>query len=408
MINADTHDNPIPHSDRVFYEHLINSGALYCEAIENADGVPFQLIFGPVPGEGYYQSIGRGIETLTGIRAEEFTEKVFLEMVEKVVPLTPGITPETLETRGKFINGELKSYKAEVLLKLRSGERKWIQDSSLPLTDEETGKVIGAFGILFDINDRKRHMNNLKDAKERAEDSDRLKSSFLHNISHEIRTPLNAIVGFSAFLNDPGSYSGNRDEIKEIITRSSDHLLEIFDDIVEISNLEAGNVRIKKVKVNINDTIRKVYDRFRAKALEKILSIGYIAALEDDDAEILSDGYKLLRVLNNLVGNATKFTKAGEVRFGYSVKNDELEFFVSDTGIGIPGELHQMIFKSFFQGDSSNTRVYEGTGLGLSISKAYVEMLGGRIWFNSSPGTGSVFYFTIPFERISHRNANEY
>jgi signal transduction histidine kinase len=401
MIEADPHKNTVPDNGKDVFENLLNSGALYCDAIENADGVPFQLIFGKKPGDGYYISVGRGITLLAGIPAEEFTEKVFMEMTEKVIPLKQGISLDSAETREKFINGEIKSYKAEVLIKLRNGEKKWIQDSSLPITDEYTGKVIGAFGILFDINDRKRYLNNLEVAKQKAEESDRLKSAFLHNISHEIRTPLNAIVGFSAFVSDPDSFTGDRNEIRDIITRSSDHLLEIFDDIVEISNLEAGNVRIKKEKVNINNTLRKVYDRFREKAHKKIISIGYVTALDDSQAELLTDGYKLLQVLNHLVGNATKFTKAGEVRFGYSVKNDELEFFISDTGIGIAGEHYPMIFKSFFQGDSSNTRVYEGTGLGLSISKAYVELLGGEIWFNSQPGEGSVFYFTLPWERAT-------
>jgi signal transduction histidine kinase len=401
MRTSDASDNMDPHQCRDVNEHLINYEALYCEAIENADGVPFQLVFGPRPGEGYYLAIGKGIALLTGIPAEEFTEKVFLGMIENVIPLTPGISADLPDTRAKFINGELKSYKAEVLLRLKSGERRWIQDSSLPLTDEETGKVIGAFGILFDINDRKRNLNNLKDAKERAEESDRLKSAFLHNISHEIRTPLNAIVGFSSFVSDPDSFTGDKNEIRDIITRSSDHLLEIFDDIVEISNLEAGNVRINKEKVNVNETLRKVYDRFREKAIKKIISIGYVAALDDSRAELMTDGYKLLQVLIHLVSNATKFTKAGEVRFGYIVKKEKLEFFVSDTGIGIAGEHYPMIFKSFFQGDSSNTRLYEGTGLGLSISKAYVELLGGEIWFNSQPGSGSVFYFTLPHENVA-------
>lgn len=400
MLNPDTCNNPVPDPERDVYEHLINSGALYCDAIENADGVPFQLIFGEKPGEGYYLTIGRGIARLTGVPAEEFTEKVFIDMIEQVVPLKPGISSDSAETREKFKNGELKSYKAEVLIRFRGGEKKWIQDSSLPLTDGDTGRVIGAFGILFDINDRKRYLNKLEDAKERAEESDRLKSAFLHNISHEIRTPLNAIVGFSAFINDPDSYSGDRDEIRDIITRSSDHLLEIFEDIVEMSSLEAGNVRIKKENVNINAVLRKIYERFREKAHTKIISLGYVAELDDTRAEVRTDRYKLSQVLVNLVGNAMKFTKEGEVSFGYSVKHDELEFFVSDTGIGIPGEHYPMIFKSFFQGDSSNTRVYEGTGLGLSISKAYVELLGGKIWFNSYQGAGSVFYFTLPWKGV--------
>jgi signal transduction histidine kinase len=399
MLSEKFPDNQSAHFCKNADEQFINSGVLYCNAIENADGVPFQLIFGPRPGEGYYLTVGSGISNLLGISKEEFTEMAFHEMIEEIIPLSDNMSSDLPESREKLINGTLKSYKAEVLIRMPGGKKKWIRDTSLPLIDDESGKVIGAFGILFDIDERKHNLLNLEIAKEKAEESDRLKSAFLHNLSHEIRTPLNAIVGFSSLLGEMENDPGKRQEFVDIIFNSSDHLLEIFDDIVEISNIEANTVTVRKEKVNLDLKLRKVYDRFRTEADEKKISLGYIAASDDNEVNVLTDGYKLSRVLTNLVGNALKFTSAGKVEFGYSQKGDNLEFYVSDTGIGIPPEHHEMIFKRFFQSDSTNTRRYEGTGLGLSISKAYIELLGGKIWLKSHPGEGSVFYFTLPFER---------
>ena len=399
MLSAKFPDNQSSHFCKNADEQFINSGALYCNVIENADGVPFQLIFGPRPGEGYYLTVGSGIRNLLGLSQEEFTERAFHEMIEEIIPLSDNMPSELSESREKLINGEMKSYKAEVLIRMPGGEKKWIQDTSLPLIDEETGKIIGAFGILFDIDERKHNLYNLKIAEEKAEESDRLKIAFLHNLSHEIRTPLNAIVGFTSLLGDIGDDPGKRQEFVNIIFNSSDHLLEIFDDIVEISNIEANTITIRKEKVNLNLKLRKVYERFRTIADEKKISLSFIAASDDKEVNIFTDGSKLSRVLTNLVGNALKFTSEGKVEFGYTLKGDIIEFYVSDTGIGIPQQHHEMIFKRFFQADSSNTRRYEGTGLGLSISKAYIELLGGEILLTSHPGEGSVFYFTLPFDR---------
>jgi signal transduction histidine kinase len=381
-------------------DKIINSGGLFCKAIENANGVPFQLIFGPQPGEGYYLNVGTGIQQLLGISPEEFTEKGFHEMIDKIVPLADNIPSEFSEWRKKFISGELKNYKAEVLIRMPGGEKKWIQDTSLPLIDEETHSVIGAFGILFDINDRKQFLDQSGKAKEKEEDSDRLKSAFLHNISHEIRTPLNAIVGYSTLLCDIENCSDKQKEFIDIIFRSSDHLLEIIDDIVEISNIDANTLKVRKEVTNLNTILRRVYDRFRVKAVERSISLRFITELNDGEISIITDGFKLSKILSNLIGNSIKFTKEGDIVFGYSVKSDKLEFFVSDTGIGVPKEHQEMVFDRFYQVDSSSTRRFEGTGLGLSISKAYIELLGGEIWFTSQPGKGSVFYFTLPFERV--------
>ena len=399
IISAKLPDNPGSRFCRNTEEQINISGDFYCRAIENADGVPFQLIFGPKPGEGCYLHVGRGIRKLLGISPEEFTEKAFHEMIEKIIPLSDNMPSELSGSREKLISGELKSYKAEVLVRMPGGGKKWIHDTSLPLIDEETGKVIGVFGILFDIDERKQTLIHIEKAKEKAEESDRLKSAFLHNLSHEIRTPLNAIVGFSAILCSSENDRANLREMTDIISHSSDHLLEIFDDIAEISNIEADNMTRLKEEIDLNSRLGTIYEQFLVKAAEKNITLRLVESLDDSQAIIITDGYKLSRVLTNLVGNAMKFTREGKVEFGYSLKGDTLEFYVSDTGIGIQPEHHEMIFNRFFQADSSTTRRYEGTGLGLSISKAYIELLGGEIWFTTQPGKGSVFYFTLPFEK---------
>lgn len=380
-------------------DHFFGPESLYCQAIENADGVPYQLIFGPKPGEGYFLKVGAGIKQLLGLSPDEFTESRYNELVEEVIPLSTDISSDLLISRVKLKNGEIKSFKAEVLIRTPEGVKKWIQDSSLPLTDKETGNVIGAFGILFDINESKKTLGDLEEAMEKAEESDRLKTAFLNNISHEIRTPLNAIVGFSALLNEPENDPLIRKEFIDIITRSTDHLLEIISNIVELSNLEATSISVNKSGINLNSVLRRVYDRFRTKAEEQKISLCLASALDDNDVNIKTDSFKLAQILSNLVSNAMKFTSEGEVIFGYTLKDNMIEFYVSDTGIGILPEHHDLIFSRFYQTDSSYTRRFEGTGLGLSISKAYVELMGGKIWFTSKTGVGSVFYFTLPFER---------
>jgi signal transduction histidine kinase len=380
-------------------EQISNSGELFFQSIENAGGVPYQLIFGQEIGEGYFQNVGYGITHLFGIIPGEFTEKLFLQMIEEIVPLNEGIPGNLAECREKIISGGIQKYKAEILVTIPGGEKKWIRDSSIPVIDDKTGKATGLLGIFFDISEHKLTLMQLEKVMERATESDRLKTAFLNNLSHEIRTPLNAIVGFSTLLGEPGQVPGNRMEFMDIITQSSDHLLEIVDDVVEISKIEAKIVRLIKKETNLNEMLQRVYDRFKPAADEKNILLSYNAPMDEKEMIIITDGYKLFQSLTNLLSNAVKFTMEGKVEFGHSIKEDKIEFFVSDTGIGI-GEEHQPhIFKPFYQAEGSSTKRYEGTGLGLSIAKAYVELLGGEIWFNSEPGEGSVFCFNIPDTR---------
>jgi signal transduction histidine kinase len=341
--------------------------------------------------------VGAGITELLGVAPGDFTEKAFESMIEKTVPLSEDTPADISEVHLKLRNGEIRSYKAEILVKTAGGERKWIRYASLPLIDEETGKVAGAFGILYDITGSKLYLERIK---EKEDEFDCLKADLLQNISHEIRTPLNAIVGFSTLLGEHFDIPARRNEYLDIITRNSDHLLEIVDDIVEISKIDAKMIKIRKDKVNLNSVLLKVYDQFRAEASGKGVLLSFEPEHDTGEADVYTDWYKLTEVLRNLVENALKFTFEGRVEFGYSVKEGKIEFYVSDTGSGIPFEQQARIFSRFFQGDSSSSRRYSGTGMGLPITKAYVELLGGEIWFISQPGEGSVFRFTVPYEKV--------
>ena len=255
------------------------------------------------------------------------------------------------------------------------------------------------FKIFQDITDRKENEEELIRAKDKAEESDRLKTAFLHNISHEIRTPMNAIIGFSNLLSEPDIDSSTRHSYIDMIMKSSNHLLSIITDIIDISNIEANIVKITRNGIILNSIIRSLYEQFIPKANEKKITMVSEPGLPDEESIILTDSTKLIKIISNLLNNALKFTQQGQIKFGYAVKDKLLEFFVSDTGLGIPEEYHQRIFDRFYQVDNTISKLYEGTGLGLAICKAYVERLGGEIRLSSTPGVGSTFYFTLPFEK---------
>ena len=250
--------------------------------------------------------------------------------------------------------------------------------------------------IFHDITERKKNEGNLIRSKEKAEESDRLKTAFLHNISHEIRTPMNAIVGFSNLLREPDLTRDERDTYTELISRSSNHLLSIVNDVIEISNVEAGRLKLSVSEICLNSLLDDLLLQYQPKAAATGIQFRLELPGSDAIVNINTDGTKLIQVLSNLLNNSFKFTESGSIVFGYTIKNPFVEFFVSDTGIGIEPEQQIRIFERFYQVDSTITRLHEGTGIGLSISKAYVELLGGKMWLHSSPGKGSVFYFTIP------------
>ena len=278
------------------------------------------------------------------------------------------------------------------------GVKRWLQTTKIPLQDKD-GNITGLVGIGHDITERKEIIEELIKSKEKAEESDKLKTAFLHNISHEIRTPMNAIIGFSALLGEPDLDEQTSKSYIEVIEQSSNHLLSIITDIVDISNIEANIIKTYKNEVCVNSTLKSLCNQFIPKAAEKKINMICETGLSDSDALVLTDNTKLSQILSNLISNALKFTEKGYIKICYRLKDNFLEFCVSDSGIGIPQEYHLRIFDRFYQVQNALERLYEGTGLGLAISKAYVEHLGGKIWLTSEPGKGTSFFFTIPYEK---------
>ncbi len=242
----------------------------------------------------------------------------------------------------------------------------------------------------------------LEIAKTKAEESDRLKSAFLANMSHEIRTPMNGILGFAEILKEPDLTGEQQQEYISIIEKSGVRMLNIINDIICISKIESGQMGISITETNINQQIEYIYTFFKPEIEQKGIQFLFKNAFQGKEAFIKTDREKIYGILTNLIKNAIKFTKTGSIEIGYHIvetlhATSLLEFYVRDTGIGIRPEQLEIIFERFRQGSESLSRNYEGAGLGLSISKAYVEMLGGKIWAESEEGKGSTFYFTIPY-----------
>jgi hypothetical protein len=250
-------------------------------------------------------------------------------------------------------------------------------------------------GMLFsDFVDQKKELIL---SKEKAEESELLKSAFLANMSHEIRTPMNGILGFVELLKEPKLSGEEQQEYIGIIEESGKRMLNIINDIICISKVEAGHVEVVTSETIINDHMRYIYTFFKPEADSKGIKLIYKTGLSDLESNVLTDREKLYAILTNLVKNAIKFTNTGFIEFGYERKGKFLEFFVKDTGVGIRQDKREMIFERFRQVSESLSRNYEGAGLGLAISKAFVEIMGGRIWVESELGEGSSFFFAIPF-----------
>ena len=250
--------------------------------------------------------------------------------------------------------------------------------------------------ILSGLIQRKRAEKELIASKEKAEESDRLKSAFLANMSHEVRTPLNSIIGFSELLADPYFEEEAKNEfIKHIIT-SGKSLLTIISDIMDISKMESGEITIRKSQINAQKFISGIKEQFAFQTEAKKLELKLTLPDTDEETIVFADADRLSQIFNNLIGNALKFTEKGSIEIGYQTKGNMVEFFVTDTGIGIPTDYYVSIFERFRQVEGENTRKYGGNGLGLVITKNLVELMGGRIWLHSELGKGSTFYFTIP------------
>lgn len=282
----------------------------------------------------------------------------------------------------------------------KNGELYWESSSISPILNVE-GKTTHYIAINEDITERKKVEKQLINAKEKAEESDRLKLAFLANMSHEIRTPMNGILGFTELLKAPNLAGKEQQEYITIIEKSGVRMLNIINDIISISKVESGQIEVSLSETNINEQIDYLYHFFKPEATQKGIKLYTNTLLETKEAILLTDKEKLYAILTNLVKNAIKFTDSGTIEFGYRKKEKFLEFYVKDSGLGISSSQQKIIFERFRQANDTISRSHEGSGLGLAISKAYVEKLGGKIWVTSEEGKGSTFYFTIPFDAIS-------
>lgn len=328
-----------------------------------------------------------GATKLYGVNRNQFDYSVI-----KTIPL-----PECRPLLDAALHNLLeKNIPYDIEFKIKTADTNEIKDiHSVAVYDPEK-RVI--FGIIQDVTERKKAQMDLIAAKEKAEENDRLKSAFLANMSHEIRTPLNSIIGFSELLFNPDFDIDSQKEFALMINSSGTNLLAIISDIMDLSKIEAGQIRVNKSRFLVNRLISDIQKEYSYKASEKGIELRIDPTSQAIETFLESDQNRIKQVLVNFVGNSIKFTAKGSIEIGFKLVEGFIQFHVFDTGIGIPKEYHDFVFERFRQVDSSSTRKYGGNGLGLAISKSLVELFGGRIWMESEPGKGSAFYFTIPVQ----------
>jgi PAS domain S-box-containing protein len=329
--------------------------------------------------------------------------------------------------------GTINFIEHESRLKHKNGEWIWVIARGRIVQRDKQNNPLRMTGTLIDISRQKKNEDDLKaqieqnrmlnqeyaqknkeliesidhirkinaelvEARMNAEESYKLKSAFLANMSHEIRTPMNGIIGFSELLNDIKIPEDKRIYYAGIVIDSSKQLLNIVNDILDFSRMETGKISLSFEEVVVNEMINILYAFFEPQAKAKSLKLIAHKPLINDKSIIITDKTRLRQILTNLLNNAIKFTDEGTVEFGYKKSKTEIEFFVKDTGIGIPPELHEKIFEPFRQAELEISNQYGGTGLGLSISRKLTEYLNGNIWLDSKPGEGSSFHFTLPLK----------
>lgn len=322
-----------------------------------------------------------------------FSEEEALGQNPKLIKsglMTPAYYHDLWETisSGNVWRGELHNKK-------RDGSLYW-EWATITAIKNNKGIITNYIAIKEDITDRKKMQAELIKAKEKAEESDRLKSAFLANMSHEIRTPLNSIIGFSELLGDPDFDQSIKDEFIKTIIDNGNNLLVIISDIMDFSMLEARQMKIRIEAISIKKLLNDLLIDFYPKAHDKGIELRIDQSFNSNDLFIHSDLYRIRQIFNNLIGNAIKFTAVGYVEIGFITNDENVIFHVKDSGIGIDAAYHQSIFERFRQVDLAKTRKFGGNGLGLAISKNLTELLGGTIWVESEPDKFSNFFFTIP------------
>jgi signal transduction histidine kinase len=243
----------------------------------------------------------------------------------------------------------------------------------------------------------KKHLLKIRKAEQEAIKSNELKSAFLQNISHEIRTPMNSIIGFSDLLQFEDLTQKNKQDYTTNIINSSNQLLSIVDELMDISLIETGNMKVYESRFNLNQLLDNIVASFNL-ILKKEIEFSIEKGLSDESSTIKTDEHKLRQIIQNLLTNSNKYTETGKINLKYSVTDNEIKFCIRDTGIGIPQELQKHVFERFRQINESNKKLNDGVGLGLAICKGHIDMLNGKIWLESEAGKGTSFYFTIPLQ----------
>ncbi|WP_299528188.1 PAS domain S-box protein [uncultured Lutibacter sp.] len=367
-------------------EEELNSTKKYLENLINHANAPI-IVWN---SNFEIQIFNKAFERLTGY----VSNKIIGHTLEFLFPLE-----SIIETREKVNHTVLGNFweTIEIPIQCKNGETKIVLWNSANIYDSDEKTLISTIAQGNDITSRKKVELDLIKSKEKAEESDRLKSAFLANMSHEIRTPMNGILGFSDLLKTPHLSDEQQQKYIGVIEKSGKRMLNIINDIVDISKIEAGLMHVEIKESNINEQIEYIYTLFKPEVEAKGMQFFFKNTLPLKEAFIKTDREKVFAIFTNLVKNAIKYTNEGSIEFGYEKKGDYLEFYIKDTGIGIPKDRQEAIFERFIQADIMDKMAREGAGLGLSITKAYIEMLGGKIWVESEEGIGSTFYFTLPY-----------
>lgn len=334
------------------------------------------------------------IQYINAVFARSFEHTFGVKLIEGsniLETLPESLRPMWKERYDKALRGEQFALKD----KIESGESAiYVYVAMNPIVVDNTVVGVSIFGR--DITEQVLAEEKLVKAKEKAEESDRLKTAFINNISHEIRTPLNGILGFGQALAEPNLSENERYEYYKILQTSSNRLMQTVTDFIDISMLDSGTMEVNRSKVYLNSLIEEMRYKTLMFCAKKDIEILPEIPANTDDVAVFTDGELLRKAIFHLLNNSTKFTEQGNIRFGYRDTENEVTFFVSDTGVGMAPEKLKNMFDVFTQGDTSITRGYEGLGLGLSITRGIITLLGGTISVDSKPNQGTTFVFTIP------------
>ena len=378
-------------------EALVQSEEKFRLLVENA---PIGVSLTKLDGE--FQNINRAYCDIIGYSKNELLNMTFMELTVKE------FKEETVKMIDKLIDRKLEKVRMEKQYIRKDGGIIDVVINSTIIKDEK-GNPEYLIGILEDVTEQKIIEKELIIAKEKAEESDRLKSAFLSTISHELRTPLNAIIGFSELIDE----SLPIDEIVgfvKLINKSGQLLFETIEDILDVTDIESGKSRVSKEEFIIDSVLQNLYSEIgpiQEKEKKQHLKVKYFSHADSSEITFITNKSRFKKILVLLLKNAIKFTNEGYVEYGFKPEPDKIVFYVKDTGIGISEDKRDIVFEKFRQVDDTDTRKYGGVGLGLTLVKKLVELLGGRVWFDSEPGKGSVFYFSLPYGKQEEELAVE-